>query len=98
MFFALLMGIAFAEVSVAIINNTRFEFDVGAQVKPYFANEVVLNPHDFNMVMKKNKFRIGVRHKTSDHIKLDPHIFIQNQRVGDWAFEYGSALRLDVSF
>tara|TARA_Y100000593_G_C4237568_1_gene300400 strand:- start:177 stop:473 length:297 start_codon:yes stop_codon:yes gene_type:complete len=98
MFLALLMGIANAGVTAVIVNNTRVEFDVGAQVKPYVANEVALNPHDFGNVLNKNKFRLGIRHKANDHVKLDPHLFIQHQRKNDWALEYGPTLRLDINF
>jgi hypothetical protein len=98
MFFALLTSIATAGVSVSVVNNTRFEFDIGAQVKPYVSNEVALNPHSFGNVLDKNKFRVGIRHKANDYIKLDPHLFIQNQRKNNWVFEYGPTLRLDVSF
>ena len=98
MFLALLMGIANAGVTAVIVNNTRVEFDVGAQVKPYVANEVALNPHDLSNVLNKNKFRLGIRHKANDHVKLDPHLFIQHQRKNDWALEYGPTLRLDINF
>ncbi len=98
MFFALVASIANAGVSVSIVSNTRFEFDVGAQVKPYVSNEVALNPHDFGNVLDKNKFRVGIRHKANDYVKLDPHIFIQNQRKNNWALEYGPTLRLDINF
>ena len=98
MFLALLMGIANAGVTAVIVNNTRVEFDIGAQVKPYVANEVALNPHDFGNVLNKNKFRLGIRHKANDHVKLDPHLFIQHQRKNDWALECGPTLRLDINF
>jgi len=94
MFFALLTSLTYAGVSVSIINNTRFEFDVGALAKPYVANEVAFNVGGFD----KNKFRVGIRHKANDYIKLDPHIFIQNQRKNDWALEYGPTFRIDFNF
>ena len=74
------------------------EADIGKQIKPYVANEVALNPHDFGTVLDKNKFRVGLRHKANEHVKLDPHIFIQNQRKNNWALEYGPTLRLDINF
>ena len=40
-------------------------------------------------ILNKNKFRVGIRHKANDYVKLDPHIFIQHQRKNDWALEYG---------
>ena len=98
MFLVLLTGIASAAVSATIVNNTRVEFDVGSQVKPYIANEVALNPHDFGSLLDKNKFRLGIRHKANDHVKLDPHLFVQHQRKNDWALEYGPTLRLDINF
>ena len=98
MFLALMVSMANDGVSVSIVNNTRFEFDVGAKVKHYVANEVALNPQDFGNVLDKNKFRIGIRHKANDYVKFDPHIFIQNQRKNDWVLEYGPTLRLDINF
>ena len=98
MFLIFLMGLVYAGPFVSIVNNTRIEFDVGAQVKPYVANEVALNPHDLGNILDKNKFRIGIRHKANDYVKLDPHVFIQNQRKNNWALEYGPTLRIDVNF
>ena len=98
MLFVLMMSIANAGVTATIVNNTRVEFGVGAQVKPYVSNEIALNPHDFGNAFEKNKFRLGIRHKANDHVKLDPHIFIQNQRKNDWALEYGPTLRIDINF
>ena len=93
-----LMSLAHAGVSVAIINNTRFEFDVGAPILPYVSNEVALNSHDFGNILDKNKLRFGIRHQASDYVKLDPHIFLQHQRINDWKLEYGPTLRIDVDF
>tara|TARA_R110000824_G_scaffold88189_7_gene216928 strand:+ start:2297 stop:2596 length:300 start_codon:yes stop_codon:yes gene_type:complete len=93
-----LTAFARADISISIVNNTRFEFDIGAEVKPYISNEVALNPHDFGSVLDKNKFRVGIRHKTNDYIKFDPHIFIQNQRKNNWVLEFGPTLRIDVNF
>ena len=98
MFLAIFMSVAHAGFSVSIVNNTRFEFDIGKPVKPYISNEVALNPHDFGNVLDKNKFRVGIRHKANDYVKLDPHIFILNQRKNDWALEYGPTRRLDINF
>ena len=98
MLIVLLMSFAHAGFSVSIVNNTRFEFDIGKPVKPYISNEVALNPHDFGNVLNKNKFRLGIRHKANAHVKLDPHLFIQHQRKNDWALEYGPTLRLDINF
>lgn len=98
MFFALLMSIANAGVLVSIVNNTRVEFDTEARATLYVANEMAFNPHDFGNVLDKNKFRLGIRHKVDNNLKLDPHIFIQNKRENDWALEYGPTLRIDVNF
>ena len=94
----LVMSAVHAAPSVSVVNNTRVEFDVGAQVRQYIANEVALSPHGFGNLLDKNKFRLGIRHKANDHIKLDPHVFIQHQRKNDWALEYGPTLRLDINF
>ena len=51
MLLAIIISIAHAGFSVSIINNTRFEFDIEKPVKPYVANEVVLNPHDLGNVL-----------------------------------------------
>jgi hypothetical protein len=93
-----LMGVANADVSMTIVNNTRLEFDTGSKATLYVANEVSLKPYELGSVVDKNKFRLGIRHKVDNNMKLDPHIYIQNQRMNDWALEYGPTLRLDVSF
>jgi len=98
MFLAILIGVASADVSMTIVNNTRLEFDTGSRSTLYVANEVSLRPYELGSVMDKNKFRLGIRHKVDNNVKLDPHIYIQNQRKNDWALEYGPTLRLDVSF
>lgn len=97
-FLCLMVSIANADISVSIINNTRLEFDVGREVNPYVANEVTLVSHNFGNILDKNKFRVGIRHKANDYIKIDPHLFIQRQRENDWTFEYGPTLRIDVNF
>jgi len=93
-----LMSLCYAEGSVTIVNNTRFEFDVGAPIKPYVSNEVALNSHDSGNILNKNKLRFGIRHQANDYIKLDPHIFLQHQRKNNWKLEYGPTLRIDVNF
>jgi hypothetical protein len=93
-----LMSVAHAGVSVIIVNNTRFEFDVGSPIKPYVSNEVTLGSHNFGNILDKNKLRFGIRHQASDYVKLDPHIFLQHQRINDWKLEYGPTLRIDVAF
>ena len=93
-----LMSLAHAGVSVIIVINTRFEFDVGTSIKPYISNEVALIPQDFGNILNKNKLRFGIRHQANDYVKLDPHIFLQHQRINDWKLEYGPTLRIDVGF
>tara|TARA_Y100000034_G_scaffold49146_1_gene60760 strand:+ start:1670 stop:1948 length:279 start_codon:yes stop_codon:yes gene_type:complete len=92
------MSVCQADVSVAIVNNTRFEFDLGADTKPYFANEITLAPQEFGNILSKDKFRLGMRYKYGDHLKLDPHIFLQTQREDGWKLDYGSTVRLDLTF
>ena len=98
MFALLLLPFAHAAIGVAIVNNTRIEFDIDKRVNPYISNEIALTPGRETSLFDKNKFRLGVRHKASDYIKLDPHIFFQKERSKDWALEYGPTLRLDISF
>ena len=62
------------------------------------SNEVALNPYELLHVLSKNKFRLGIRHQANEHVKLDPHIFLQHQRKNEWILEYGPTLRLDVNF
>ena len=93
-----LVSILLADVSLIIVNNTRFEFDVGAPIKPYFSNEIALESYDFGNILNKNKLRFGIRHQANDYIKLDPHLFFQHQRKNNWKLEYGPTLRIDVNF
>ena len=93
-----LMSLSHADVMVAIINNTRFEFDFGGDAKPYISNEFTLKPHGFGSILDKDKFRLGMRYKRGDHLKVDPHLFLQLQRKNDWKLDYGSTLRLDFTF
>ena len=92
------MSFCQADISVAIVNNTRFELDLGTDVKPYFANEITLAPQEFGNILSKDKFRLGMRYKYGDHLKLDPHLFLQTQRKSDWKLDYGSTIRLDFTF
>ena len=92
------MSISQADVSVAIVNNTRFEFDLGPAAEPYFANEITLSPQEFGNILSKDKFRLGMRYKYGDHLKLDPHLFLQTQRKNEWKLDYGSTIRLDFTF
>ena len=92
------MNLVHAGVSVVLVNNTRFEFDLGANATPYFANEFAVKPQELGNTLTKNKFRLGMRYKWGDHLKLDPHLYLQSQRKNDWKLDYGSTIRLDFTF
>jgi len=93
-----LMSFASADVALIIVNNTRFEFDLGGDATPYVANEFAIKPQDLGSVLTKDKFRVGMRYKFGDHFKLDPHLYLQSQRKNDWKLDYGSTIRLDFTF
>ena len=93
-----LMNFANAAVALTIVNNTRFEFDLGALATPYFSNEFALRPHELGNILIKDKFRVGMRYKYNDRLKLDPHLYLQSQRKNDWKLDYGSTIRLDFTF
>ena len=95
---AFFMSLSYADISVVIVNNTRFEFDLGGDVTPYLANEFAVKPQDPGNILTKNKFRLGMRYKFGDHLKLDPHLYLQSQRKNDWKLDYGSTLRADIIF
>jgi len=87
-----------AGVTLTIVNNTRFEFGLGGDTTPYFANEFAAKSQEFGTILSKNKFRVGMRYKYNDNLKLDPHLFLQSQRKNDWKLDYGSTIRLDYTF
>ncbi len=93
-----LMSFAYADVALAIVNNTRFEFNLGSGVTPYFSNEFTAEPQEWGNILTQDKFRLGMRYKYGDHLKLDPHLFLQSQRKNDWKLDYGSTVRLDFTF
>ena len=93
-----LMSLAHADGSVTIVNNTRFEFDLGGDVTPYFANEFAVKPQELGNILTKDKFRLGMRYKFGDHLKFDPHLYLQSQRKNNWQLDYGSTVRLDFTF
>ena len=92
------MNLVHADVALTVVNNTRFEFNLGALATPYFSNEFAIKPQDLGSVLTKDKFRIGMRYKYNDHFKLDPHLYLQSQRKNDWKLDYGSTIRLDFTF
>ena len=92
------MSSALSGVNLTIVNNTRFEFDLGNEMTPYFANEFATKPQEFGNILIKDKFRVGIRYRYGEHLKLDPHLFIQSQRINDWELDYGSTVRLDFTF
>ena len=92
------MNCAYADVALTVVNNTRFEFDLGADATPYFSNEFAVKPQELGSVLTKNKFRLGMRYKWGDHLKLDHHLYLQSQRKNNWQLDYGSTVRLDFTF
>ena len=92
------MNCAYADVALTVVNNTRFEFDVGVEVIPYFSNEFAVKPQELGSILIKDKLRVGMRYKWGDHLKLDPHLYLQSQRKNDWKLDYGSTIRLDFTF
>ena len=92
------MSLSYADVSLSIVNNTRFEFDLGDQATPYVSNEFAVKPQELGNILTKDKFRLGMRYNFRDHLKLDPHLYLQSQRKNDWKLDYGSTIRLDFTF
>ena len=92
------MNLVHADVLLTVVNNTRFEFDLGGDATPYFANEFAVKPQELGSILIKDKFRLGMRYKWGDHLKLDPHLYLQSQRKNDWKLDYGSTIRLDFTF
>jgi len=87
-----------ADVTLTIVNNTRFEFGLGVNATPYFSNEVAVKSQEFGTNLSKDKFRVGMRYKYNDYLKLDPHLYLQSQHKNDWKLDYGSTIRLDFTF
>ena len=92
------MNLSHADMSLTIVNNTRFEFDLGSPATPYISNEFAVKPQELGSVLTKDKFRVGMRYKFGEHFKLDPHLYLQSQRKNDWRLDYGSTIRLDFTF
>ena len=92
------MSLSSADVLLSIVNNTRFELDLGSDATPYFANEFTVEPQELGNILTKDKFRMGMRYNYNNHLKLDPHLFLQTHRNNDWKLDYGSTIRLDFTF
>ena len=39
---------------------------------------------EVNNASNANKFRVGFRYKINDHVRIDPHLFVDNKRKDDW--------------
>ena len=81
-----------------VANNTRITYDFGSEVLPYVANEIKLISSQTGIVFEANKFRLGFRYKINDHIRVDPHLFIDNKRKEEWIFSPGPAIRIDLTY
>ena len=81
-----------------LANNTRLTYDYGRDIKPYIANEVKFTNDVNGTVFSANKFRLGFRYKINDNVRIDPHIFMDNKLKDSWAFAFGPALRLDITY
>ena len=93
----LLIGNSWAG-KIVVANNTRVTYDFGHEIKPYIANEVKFISDSGNTTFNANKFRLGFRYNTNEHVRIDPHWYIQNKYKNDWVFDHGLGLRLDVTF
>ena len=83
---------------IIVANNTRITYDFGHEIQPYIANEIKIVKSLEHTTFDANKFRLGFRYSINDHIRLDPHLFIDNKRKDDWVFSPGPALRLDITY
>tara|TARA_B100000700_G_scaffold63058_1_gene69466 strand:+ start:249 stop:542 length:294 start_codon:yes stop_codon:yes gene_type:complete len=97
MLFGLLLGTAMAG-EIVVANNLRVTYDFGHDIKPYLANEIKIIKDDEITFFDANKFRAGFRYKINNHVRIDPHLFIDNKRKDDWIFSPGPALRVDLTF
>ena len=98
----MLLGLLLSAISFAgeiiIANNLRVTYDFGHEIKPYLANEVKLISDFTATRFDANKFRAGARYKINEHVRIDPHLFVDNKRKDDWMFSLGPALRVDFTF
>ena len=83
---------------IIIANNTRITYDYGKELKPYIANEVKFATDGLNVIFEANKFRLGFRYKLNEHIRIDPHLFVDNKRKDSWILSPGPAIRLDLTY
>ena len=81
-----------------VANNTRLTYDYGSDVKPYIANEVKFTNDVNGTVFSANKFRLGFRYEVNDNFRIDPHMFMDNKLKDNWAFGFGPALRIDITY
>ncbi len=84
--------------TIIIANNTRVTYDFGHEVQPYIANEIKIVSDKTATTFDANKFRIGFRYKINNHVRIDPHLFIDNKRKDNWIFSPGPALRIDLTY
>ena len=96
--FALLIPTVSHANKFIVANNTRLTYDYGREVKPYVANEVKFTNDVNGTVFSANKLRLGFRYKINDNIRIDPHVFMDNKLKDGWAFAFGPALRLDITY
>jgi len=90
-------GISYANKFI-VANNTRLTYDYGSEIKPYIANEVKFTNDDKGTVFSANKFRLGFRYEVNDNFRIDPHMFMDNKLKDNWAFGFGPALRIDITY
>ena len=69
-----LLGVANADVSLAVKNKTTIEFDFEKDWIPYIAGEVAFVKKE----LTRNKFTIGTKYRANENIKLETHWFLQN--------------------
>ena len=79
-------------------NNTRRTYDYGSEIKPYIANEVKFTNDASGTVFSANKFRLGFRYEVNDNFRIDPHVFMDNKLKDNWAYGFGPALRIDITY
>ena len=96
--FALLIPTVSHANKFIVANNTRLTYDYGSDIKPYIANEVAFTNDINGTVFSANKLRLGFRYKINDNIRIDPHVFMDNKLKDGWAFAFGPALRLDITY
>ena len=97
MFFVLLLCSASAG-KIIVANNTRITYDFGHAVQPYIANEIKFVNDFSSTIFDANKFRLGFRYKINEHIRIDPHLFIDSKREEHWVYAPGPALRIDITY